>query len=240
MVEPSWTTSLAVIFLVFAAATVLLHGLLVLPDRLGLPWRPLGDVGWKAADYGWLVLSGVSLVISVSQARVLQADAAAAESLRAYAAAKREVLEGFERSQRLLCDPPPAGSPLPPADSLWLAAQQRLGCAWFRTASDRVHDAFLTQPMPALSLDQLPDRAALLAPGAGEAEVRRFAERLAALDALAAQTRASLALGQRSALDKALIMLGPLLFALAFALRLTKVSGEVRLAREKARRPGPD
>jgi hypothetical protein len=240
MVEPSWTTSLTVVLLVFAVATLLLHALLVVPDRLGLKLRPLGELGWKAADYGWLVLSGVSLVISVSQARVLQADAAAAEGLRAYAAAKREVLEGFERSQSLLCETPPAPGPLTSADLAWMAEQQRLGCAWFRAASEGVHDAFLTQTMPALPLDQLPDRTALQAPGAGEAEVQRFAERLAALESLAALTRQSLLLGQRSALDRALIMLGPLLFALAFALRLTKVSGEVRLAREKARRPDAD
>lgn len=219
------STNLSVVFWTFAVAMGVFHVLLIFVFKLG-------KTGWKVVDYFWLAAAGMSLVGASSDAR------------RNMANGYMELTNSEVRLawQLLKLSPGMATWEGGPCDSSRRTAdtavnkstidrEYSLSCAWIKNILTEIGEPArfiekdkLSRP-PDVTVAELRD---------AQAEIVRGIDGYnAALSVLAdLQGRA-----QRYQGETALLLLSPLLLAIALALRFTKVTGELLLDRAKPSNP---
>lgn len=217
----SLTGNVAAVLLVFALLTVLFH---LLFNRF---WR-LTEPGAKLIDYWWLGVAALGLVATSGEARRIVAPyeaknarihaTYALDQLRTSATASYHCQQFVETSY----------------NAATLKESQRLedaGCAWQKLIaaslpSDDKIEVLLDGPFnlptitPPLSQDTEDLRDIF--------EAKRYA------DFALADYKTAIALGEHSDAENIFRAFAPFLLAAALALRITKVSVELRLFREKA------
>jgi hypothetical protein len=211
------------LLLIFLAFLLLFHVLLV--------WAwPLGDIAWKKVDYVWLGAAAFGVLAASAQA--------GREISRSY-------VDGVEGSRtatayltlRSLLDGnfgnciPRTRAESSPADFDQIVEEQRALCAWSR---DMVASMPGTLPLPYPPLEQT----GFVSFGRPVRYDKEFAKAIDTSAHAYRQQQARYARlledARRSESEWVWNVLGPLLIALALALRITKVTGEVRNARHKA------
>jgi hypothetical protein len=206
----------------FLGATAVFHAVLVFA-------RPLGRVGWKVVDYVWLLFgllgafSGVQAVRQEIAAGLLPE---AEEAERADAAAILEritlgaspavcrTLEPFEKA---------------PADEETARRQREFDqvCEWFRSAKRRVERGLPAErPLTPESLGggPVPPAPEFSIVASLEEAVARYNRAQATVERLSREA-------DQSDFEATMTALAPFLIAIALALRITKVTGELRLER---------
>ena len=206
----------------FVAATAVFHAALV------FAW-PLGRVGWKVVDYVWLLvgllgaLSGVQAVRQEIAAGLLPE---AEDVLRTDAAAIVDrIAIGASPAVCRTLDPFEAA----PQDEETARRQREFDevCAWFRSAKRRVDGGLPTErplTMEALGGGSVPQAAEFSIVESLADAVARYNRAHATVERLSAQA-------DQSDAEATLTTIGPFLIAIALALRITKVTGELRLER---------
>lgn len=217
--ELPFTTSLGWVLIVFLSALVTFHFLFVWP-------RNLTKVGWKIVDYFWIAAALLGVIGSVGVARQ-----AVAQNLLATASARLETFaSGVESAVRFgtsgaICrrfvrtefSPPPGE-----LDRIQREFDNQ--CAWFKDALEKLKTSPLMK-REILTLENLGNPP----PKGGDAwaltslreSLDRYNNAVANFKRLSEDTR-------RTELESLLTVVGPFLLAIALALRITKVSGEIR------------
>lgn len=221
-----WFTSQWWIFCVFIVSWAIFHVLLV---RL----FPLSSIRWKQVDYVWLAMALLGIIGSVSGNR-----AVIAENLQSMATARstfalREVMNSAEFGTSIaICRQFVTSEFSPPPDVMEKTQRQfNAQCDWFKKVSEvlRAYEKDSAKQIDIVRLVGEP-------PTGGEAwAYSRFAQSVAlyndSLEDLDSLNKAK----SNSGIESVFRFLGPLLIALALALRITKVSGEVALERQRER-----
>lgn len=220
------------LFLVFVVALLIFHWLLVFPWPLSkMGWKPLGKRGWKIVDYIWLSAGSIALVATAFQARQILATnmIRSIESLfgESVDPAKYYSSPGF--SEGLLCRKFNRG-PLSPPPVEFDRTQKEYdeACAWAKEISARVAGV---DRWTAIDTANLP-----AAPKTTEDGIL-FAEReihagFDSHNAIVSRRQALESNLARSEFELTMAILAPLLAVIALALRMAKVTGELRLEKD--------
>ena len=206
----------------FVGATAVFHAALV------FAW-PLGRVGWKVVDYVWLLfgllgaLSGVQAVRQEIAAGLLPE---AEDVLRSDGAAILDrIAIGASPAVCRTIDP---FEPAPPDEET--ARRQREFddvCQWFRAAKRRVDGGLPAEgplTMESLGGGSVPHATEFSIVESLEDAVARYNRAHATVERLSQEA-------DQSDAEATLTAFGPFLIAVALALRITKVTGELRLER---------
>ena len=212
----SWTLA------VFVGALAVFHAALV--------WAwPLGRVGWKRIDYVWLLFGMIGVLSGVQAVRQELADGLLPE------AEEFARFEGTAILDRIGAGASPAIcrtlEPFEPAprDGDVERRQREFDevCAWFRAAKQRVAGGLPAErplTLERLGGDPVPLGTEFSIVAGLEDAVARYNR---AQDTLERLTRDA----DQSDAEATLAAVGPFLIAIALALRITKVTGEIRLER---------
>lgn len=208
-----YSTDISVVLMTFFITLTILHIVFV--------WRfPLSGSQWKLAEYVWVALAMASIIGLLEEARFLKADTnvVAAEE---QAEQKIDALENwFEVYTMHACEDGPD-----------LENSEQL-CRWTKVKSSELRLVLANEEFPADVPRNLLSGLDRVRGAIGEIDKTMVRAHLTnyhdARDAyLLAQRNA-----QRSSYSSAFTSLAPLLFALAVALKFTKVTGEYRLLRK--------
>jgi hypothetical protein len=226
MLEPQFPlgANLPAVFLAFAI-------FLVAFDIILVRWLKLSKVTWKKVDYVWLGFASLGIFSAVSQVRVMTANAQADmfregavlafSSLRYLADSNASdpgaICRTFVRSEY---------SP-PPGEFDSTQREYNQACEWAKHVA-RTIPAKVPTPAKPISQGLLPAR-----PSASAGDLKEMIDGLyfqfdvynkhsEALSDLSEETK-------RTGTEDILIYFGPLLLVIALALRITKVTGEIRL-----------
>jgi hypothetical protein len=205
---------------------------MVLLDLILVRWRRISAVAWKRVDYIWLGFAALGLIGAVAQSRQLTATnflpyASQTKSLdfrniRQYIemeVGSPAICRTFTRTQY---------SP-PPEEAERILHEYNRVCEWFNQVSATFPKTEPSGEIPFTSL-----------PASPEVTLKDLRETVAGLRVTfdyyneraryVAMLRAST---EHSDAEQALTLVSPLLLAFALALRITKVTGEVRLELKK-------
>jgi hypothetical protein len=214
-------TKLWVVLTIFAGALVVFHLVLVY-------WLKLGRIAWKWVDFCWLAFAVLGLIGAAEQARQ-----AVAVSLVEIAEARTTVTYSPVRSladiysrEGPVCRTFVRSEYSPPPDEFNRAQREyNIACEWFRKVA-------LALPQQA-EMHEITDEILLPEPNITEDDLksilREFRQQIAYHNERARQLSEVRSAAARSDTQQALIMISPLLLAIALALRITKVTGEIRL-----------
>ncbi len=222
------TASVGFLLKSFAIALVLFHILLVWGFKVG-------KLGWKIVDYIWLSTTVLALIGSAGQVRVMVAEGRVAMSRQRADAMYnifRSVLEAAATSPGYVCRQFVLSETSPPLER-FNAIQREFDetCAWLQQleaitpakAPDMRFDIKVWPPPPQVSDASLIDTIRGL-----RRQYSYYDEAVVEFDKVSEMRR-------KSELEFSLILGGPFLLAIALALRLTKVTGEILLDRRSAR-----
>jgi hypothetical protein len=218
-------TSVWVVLSIFAAEVVLFHLLLVF-------WLKIGKRAWKIVDYIWLSLAALGIFGAAGQARQLVATNTGASSSQRTQIFYMQLLsfvdqyshEGpvcraFVRSQ---FSPPPAQ---------FQRAQKDYDsvCHWFWDVQRKLPRlADLYPDFKEVDPKNLPSE-----PDVPETELREilrgFHNQVGLYNADAKECGSIVRATKQSSAEQLLVFTSPLLLSFAIALRITKVTGEIRL-----------
>jgi hypothetical protein len=201
--------------------------LLVVFHLVLVKWLKLGDVAWKRIDYVWLGAAALGVLASSAQADRFLSNL----HLQGVEATRTEFAYRTLRAD--LADPP--GVCLPrvrseysPPDFDDIVKEQQAICQWAKATAASMPDI---PPMPFPPLEDVGfkpfPRPAKYEEGVVK-RINQFAEAYRQQQKRYATFADSL---RTSAAEEMFMVLGPLLLAFALALRITKVSGEIALAR---------
>ena len=218
-----WVANKWYVFLIFSVALLVFHWALV------FRW-PLGKTAWKKVDYVWLSLALLGIFGLASETRQIFA-----RSMKAWADTRLEA--SIARLQMRL-DNYTEGSALcrkfnrtelspPPGELEKIQNEYDAMCEWHRTIKpifpkstteirDEINPKRL-QPIP-----EVTDPILSVAQTALTSAVENFNSALRAQRYLQKKS-------QRDEIEFLIFILSPILLAIALALRLTKVTGEIRL-----------
>lgn len=215
---------LGTVLLVFCISLILFHAVLVY-------WVKIGKIGWKIVDYVWVSMAALGLIGSVGQVRQLMATNFARRfdqmspleydqlryTMERYKAGAGGACRTFVRSD---------WSP-PKEEFERMQREYDAVCDWFKKVAERI---VLEVPIKTIDPKFIPS-----SPSVTDKDLQRqIAEFHRDLDQHneSAQERASLdKAAERSDIEWTWLILSPPLLAIAVALRLTKVTGEIRLER---------
>ena len=215
------------VFVVFVVSLALMHFVFL---RL---W-PLGKQGWRKADYWWLAFAALGLVGGPGQVRQFIASSAStqADAMVAgrYEAAIR-LATSYTSDPGPLCVTFVRGPFSPPLDEFDRRQRQHdEGCAWIKQLVATLPEAPPKNVLPETLIGHpanLTDAAIVNMLGDVRDSFVYFNDAL--------RQRAVLSTMERpSELELAVMMVSPILLSLALALRITKVSGELKLDRGSA------
>lgn len=215
MLEPSfpWTARLGVMIPVFVV-------LLVVFDLLFVRWLKFGKQAWKRIDYFWLGFATLGLIGAVTQARIY----AAKEQLSFYQTrvevslqTLRSVVAGYADPQGFACQP--TFSPAP---------EYRSVCEW-----DRTLDRWLeSRPVPfqqPIEEKDIGTRPALTAPDPTDI-VNEIFNQISVYNQDAQVVVDLQKKAQQTEDEERFGLAYPFWLVVALALRITKVTGELKLA----------
>lgn len=222
-----------VLLVVFLASLAMAHVVLL---RL----FALDEVRWQLIDYVWLSLALLGLLGAVAQNRQQVAgnfEIVARMRAESYLSSARRLSDRHSRAESALCRHPTRTQTSPPAEvfDARVADDQRT-CEWFRA----------TLSVLPKTVDEVP---AAFGPGSLPSRPARSVHSPDAEDYLITLTRDDVAnlvenmqllsmhhsVKSPSEWQQYLTYIGPFLLAFALAIRITKVTGEVRIKRAKAR-----
>lgn len=201
------------------------------------PWR-LTKTGWRVVDYIWLLVGGLGLIVSVGQARQAIAGAAVASAIdrldTKYGLA-RKLVRQYAQDEGLLCRAVDENEWTSLTEVRRQQAAFAAGCGWAKRLAEHMPEQTPQTPIsPSL----------LQPPATGDYRfvddlVRSMVRQVEFFNEDAAALVSVRRAVERHWTELAMVVAGPLLLALALALRMTKVTGEwmidvraARLARE--------
>jgi len=224
------TANLTAVAVFSVALLIVFHATLVL-------WLRLGALAWKIVDYIWLGFAALGLIGAVGQVRIASASsqlglyeerAVAGFNLvkdltKLYAATPGAICRTFDRSEF---------SP-PPEQFDRTQREYEIACVWAKRTNEFLATV---KPMPPNRLDvaKLPPRpqitnGALLDMFRGlDSQLGYWNRDIDLYQRLADKTRTT-------GLEASVVFLSPFILALALALRITKVTGEIALERQTRR-----
>lgn len=206
----------------FVGATAVFHAALV------FAW-PLGRVGWKVVDYVWLLFGLLGALSGVQAVRQELAEGLLPEAEEVLRSDAASILDRIAiGASPTVCRTLEPLEPTPRDEEI--ARRQREFdevCAWFRSAKQRVGRG-LPAERP-LTLEALGGGPAPLAEEFSIVEdledaVARYNRAQHTVERLASQA-------DQSDVEATLGAIAPFLIAIALALRITKVTGELRIER---------
>ena len=210
-------------------AFVILLGFVVFFHVILIVWRPLSAVGWKTVDYWWLSFAALGLIAAAGEVRRLRSPFGIDVARARAGVALWLVRMSADPQMHCLVFTRTDVSP-PDLDSV--QAEQDRFCAWVRQIANETPDS-LVSSSTATALDSIPEPPELKDPGLVR-DAKAILARIANLyDAnqtwISAEGRA-----KRYGLETTMVVLSPWLIALALGLRITKVTGELRLLKRSS------
>ena len=218
------TANLVVVLVAFVV-------LLLVFDILLVRWKPLGKVAWKRVDYIWLGFAALGLLGSVAEVRMASASAQVAMYEVRVVAAFRAVqsLVNLDASTPgAICRTFIRSAFSPPPDEFQRVQNEyNVACDWVKSVHAIVAEL---SPSPPQRLDstrwpprpQVSDGALLDMFRGLDRQMEYWSRSFDSFEAVRAKSRATAA-------EETIMFLGPFLLAVALALRITKVTGEIRL-----------
>jgi hypothetical protein len=217
------------LLLLFIVATFFFHCVFIYVGPLArIGFRPLGKRGWKLVDYIWLGAASLALIGTIAQARMNYAKElhSSLETLVAPWPDSAQIYVNPEYYDGIICRTF-VRSPLspPPEEFNKTVAEYDLACSWMHLVTDHLQkigrwDRIDTSQLPA-------------APRSSEQTILRFEAEISDAfrrhNTLVDKRKALEAAQSRSDLEELIAVLSPICAMLALALRITKVTGELRL-----------
>lgn len=198
--------------------------------------RPLNELGWKVMDYAWIPFSLLTVFSLSTTVRTDWYSVAAKLDDSARQARLKDLEATIDASVSRLCgwDPEPG---LTPKQRRSLSADYRVACASFRELRDGLDFSSPARKVGFLLLlpDSLTDRRAGLQLAAANDELDRIAQSYENFLHAIQRQEISKRLASRSDTEAIAAVFALLFLLLAVSLRLTKVTGEVRLQLRKDR-----
>lgn len=191
----------------------------------------LGKVAWKRIEYLWLAFAALGLLAGVAQVRVITANAQVAMFQDRAASAfssVRSLAQLLSSSPGTVCGTFIRSEFSPPRDAFdAIQKDYDRACEWFKAIVKAIPSE---QPAPLTPINpsSLPRRPEASAAGLVDmiggffTQLGYYNRQAEILDDLLRKTR-------RTGVEDSLVYLGPFLLAIALALRITKVTGEIRL-----------
>ena len=217
--RPPISTNLGWVFMVFVGSLVAFHLMFVWP-------RNLTKRGWKVIDYVWLgtALLGVIGSVGVGRQAIAQNLLTTAHALVESFASEIESALRFGTSGAICRRFVLSEFSPPQAEFDRIQREFDAQCAWFTQAIEKLK----TSPFPKRQPLKLEDLGGSPPEGADDwtsthirATVNRYNAAVAQFERLSEDTR-------RTDLELTLIVVGPFLLVVALALRIAKVTGEIR------------
>lgn len=207
------------ILAIFVGSLIIFHLMLVWP-------RNLTKRGWKVIDYFWLTAAFFGVIGSVGASRqaVAQGLLTTAHALVESSAAEVESALRFGKSGAVCRRFVRSEFSPPPAEFNRIQREFDSQCAWFTQAFEKLNTSPISRRQP-LSLEDLggpPPK------GGDDWASTHFQETVQRYDAGIAQLERLLEDTRRTDLEMTLTVAGPSLLVIALALRIAKVSGEIR------------
>jgi hypothetical protein len=228
MEQPIWFADLWNVLLLALGLMVILHLLLV--------WiRPLRltATGWKRTDYLTVTLTSLSLISAVAATRQLQfpiIDATLGARLREQNAWVTHQLD-WSRNYFCVTLAQLQGADYP--GRAHVLEQERRACDWFSRARALLEQEG-AKPDAKVGPELFADDREITDPTAREYIDGLFRDTTTIRDLVEQRDNMRQRLG-RQEIDIYLTLFAPLLLAIAFALRITKVTGELRNSKDSAR-----
>lgn len=222
-----WITSPWWILVFFIVSLVILHILFVRQF-------PLSSVGWKQSDYIWLPMALLGIIGSVNENRTIVIETRLFMAMDQSAAALHRVIYAAESGTSIAICRTFVVSPESPPPEVMAKTQREFDaqCAWFKKVVAALKTHATKDNRERLDVVQLigqqPSGGHVLTYHELEQSLAWYNETLEYLKKLEEAKKDSSSIA-------AFRFLVPLLIALALALRITKVTGEIAL--ERARQP---
>ncbi len=230
------TASAIALLIVFGLALAISHAVL-------LPLLGYNEIRWQYIDYVWLPLALLGLIGAVQQNRSevasyyasVWSDRATRSLMSLHSKA-----ESYSRSESYLCKKGERSNFSPPPDIFDAIERDHAStCEWFKSLRSKLPKALSDVPsgFGFASLPAPPNLTSPAASGPAEAigylraEIDRYTEAERQIKAHQAEAKQPLYLS-------VIRYLGPFVIAFALALRITKVTGEIRIKKRKAAREG--
>lgn len=221
-----WFTSICSVLAIFVVTLLVLH--------FSFVWmRKRSSIWWKKVDYVWLSFALIGILFSVEQSRSIIArnNAELALSRAGFAhSLVRSVLE--LGTSEAVCRTFIHAEHSPPIKDMQRTQREYdAQCAWFRelAASMREFEMHAAEPINLSALaGPKPD-------GGEEFAYVRLMENVDIYNETLEKAKMFSDQAEVSWLQQLLQFLGPIFLAVALALRLTKVSGEIQIERERQR-----
>ena len=215
-----WFTDFTLVVAVFAAGLVLCHTLFI-------RFFPLGAIAWKRIDYVWLAMAFVGLVSAVGAGKeLLTRNMLNMETERLESARDHVEAQAQHGPSRLVCrDVVHEERYQSKADFERLQRELKAQCSWFRTVllyfqANGQQDFHYAKPYPS----------------GGEQEAYRiFSQDLKGYNEEVREVQNLRMMAKMTELEISAKLLGPLVLALALALRMTKVTAEIIAEKQKNR-----
>jgi hypothetical protein len=219
-------TTLAIIF---ASALIIFHWLLVFVWPLNkFGWKPLGKYGWKIVDYVWLLSGSIALVATVFQARQVLATSMlpALESIVSSSVDGAEYYSSPKFYDGLLCRKFERSQFSPPEEEFKRTQKEyNDACAWANQISEHIKGV---DRWGIIDIPSLPKPLEATDPSIPKLEQEMF-DAFKTHNAIALKRKALQEASKRSESEQFFVIVAPVLAVFALALRITKVTGEIRL-----------
>jgi len=214
-------TRLSVVIIVFAITLVFFHVILVY-------WLKLGKTAWKAVDYVWIGFAGLGLLGAAAQARqlVAQSRLALSESRVTVMYPPVRSLADMYSREGPVCRTF-VRSPYSPSQADFENFQREYNavCAWFKKVAAILPEK---DDRHEITADVLPPEPRITG-GDLKSILSEFRQQIGYYNKRAKQHADLLRAATRSETETTVTLISPLLLAVALALRITKVTGEIRL-----------
>jgi hypothetical protein len=219
------TASLTAVLGVFA-------GLLVALDLLLVRWLRLGKVSWKRMDYIWLGFGALGLLGAVAQVRMesasAQLDMYEKRAIVAFDSVK-SLVEVYASNPGPICRTFVRSEFSPPPDEFQrIQNEYNTACEWVKQVSEALKTHATSPPRPIDRASPLPPRPQV-SDGALKGMFRGLDRQLAYFDQNIQAFEALRQKSKRTPTEETFVYIGPFLLAIALAIRITKVTGELKL-----------
>jgi hypothetical protein len=227
-VIPSFLSTKGLIIL-FAVSLVLFHWILVYVRPLDkLKLKPLGKRGWKIVDYIWVSAGAIAISGTLFQARQLLATGMLhqLEPMVESSVDDAQFYSNPDWYNGLLCRKFVRSADSPPEEEFNKTAKEYDdACAWAHQMTEHLKGIDRWTLIDVPTLPKAPDSRG---PGISGVE-KEMLDAIATHNEFVRRREALQQAAERSDLERFLAMIAPVLAVLATALRLTKVTGELRL-----------
>lgn len=202
---------------VFVVFTLLFHVFLIY-----VPSTRLSRRIWKRVDYVWIGLTFMSVIGWTSESRQNLAADLLPQARDELEWQKGFVKENFEIAKRLSCDPPSGGNRHAPEHADLVRAQYNDYCHWIAENETSFINASNNEEEYSFSYQNNFPLVANI-----DYEVAFLRWQIAEYHVMLGQAKRLSASTTKSIGEKNFILLSPILFAIALALRITKVTADL-------------